>query len=73
METEDRFLQVIDRLSYNPFYPSLKTHSVDIASLGKVYSSRVTGDIRIVWAFKEDLIIVLYRVGGHSGGSNVYK
>jgi len=70
---EEKFLTVIEKLSLNPFARQLQTHVVNIQGFGKVYSSRVTGDIRIVWVFKDDTIIILHRIGGHSGGLNVYK
>lgn len=72
-KTTKRVIDCIEALKENPFNPKLDTHSVRISSLGKVYSSRVTGDIRIVWFFKSKGVIVLYRIGGHSGGSKVYK
>jgi mRNA-degrading endonuclease YafQ of YafQ-DinJ toxin-antitoxin module len=34
-------------LSLNPFSPTLKTHKVNTSTYGSVWSSRVTGDIRI--------------------------
>lgn len=64
---------VLELLEENPFNSRLDTHSVRISVLGKVYSSRVTGDIRIIWFFLNEGEIVLYRIGGHSGGSNVYR
>jgi mRNA-degrading endonuclease YafQ of YafQ-DinJ toxin-antitoxin module len=73
MGLEERFLSVIERLSRDPFMRRLKTHAVNIPDFGRVYSSRVTGDIRIIWNFKDDTIIILHRIGGHSGGLNVYK
>ena len=69
----EKILSVIDKLSVNPFHRSLGTHYVDIPSFGRVFSSRVTGDIRIIWSFKDDTIVILHRIGGHSGSSNVYK
>ena len=68
-----RILKGIEELRENPFSSGLETHSVKTSSLGKVYSSRITGDLRIIWFFKSRGTIVLYRIGGHSGGSNVYK
>jgi mRNA-degrading endonuclease YafQ of YafQ-DinJ toxin-antitoxin module len=64
---------VSEKLSVNPFSIGLRTHIVRISSLGRVYSSKVSGDIRILWTLEEEGIILLHRVGGHSGGSNVYK
>ena len=64
---------IVVRISRDPFSTSLRTHLVVIPSLGKVYSSRVTGDIRIIWILSSKKIIVLYRIGGHSGSSKVYR
>ena len=68
-----RIVDVITQLNVDPFYTGLKTHSVNISGLGKVYSSRVTGDVRIVWCFEGEYILILQRIGGHSGGSNIYR
>ena len=68
-----RIIKTIQRLSIDPFYPGLKTHMVNIPKIGKVYASRVTGDLRIVWMFKGENILLLYRIGGHSDGLNVYN
>ncbi len=57
----------------DPYYPSLKTHKVDITNFGVVYSSRVTGDIRIVWKYLNRDTIVILTTGGHDGKSSVYK
>jgi len=69
---------VSEKLSVNPFSIGLRTHIVRISSLGRVYSSKVSGDIRILWTLEdwtleEEDIILLHRIGGHSGSSNVYK
>jgi mRNA-degrading endonuclease YafQ of YafQ-DinJ toxin-antitoxin module len=68
-----KVLDVSEKLSVNPFSVDLRTHMVRISSLGRVYSSRVSGDIRILWTLEEDDIVLLHRIGGHSGGSKVYK
>jgi mRNA-degrading endonuclease YafQ of YafQ-DinJ toxin-antitoxin module len=68
-----KVLVVSERLGVNPFSIALRTHIVRISSLGRVYSSKVTGDIRILWTLEKEDIILLHRIGGHSGGSNVYK
>jgi mRNA-degrading endonuclease YafQ of YafQ-DinJ toxin-antitoxin module len=61
-------------LSSNPFYPGLKTHLVNLSKYGKVYSSWVTADIRILWNFDENdnLVLLLIDIGGHSGSKGVY-
>lgn len=69
--------QVIDTLSTiekDPFYNGLKSHKVESKVYGEVYSSRITGDIRILWDFVETKPIILaLTIGGHSGKNSVYK
>ena len=61
-------------LRANPRYKSLKTHKVFLSQYGEVYSSFVTGDIRIIWMqIKNKLIILLLDIGGHSGSKGVYR
>ncbi len=64
---------VLKKISIDPFSKSLKTHSVEISSLGRVYSSRVNSDIRILWVIDTEGAIILERIGGHSGSSKVYR
>jgi mRNA-degrading endonuclease RelE of RelBE toxin-antitoxin system len=67
--------KAFENLSVNPFFPSLNTHIVNIASYdGKVYSSFISGDIRIIWKFSNgSLHILVLNIGGHSGTNNVYR
>jgi addiction module RelE/StbE family toxin len=67
--------KVFELLSENPNYPSLKSHKVQTPNFGECWSSRVTGDIRLIWDFDEDdnVIILVLDIGGHSGSSKVYK
>ncbi len=67
--------RVLNILSDNPTYPSLKSHKVQTRLFGERWSSRVTGDIRIIWDFDEEnnLVILVLDIGGHSGGGKVYK
>lgn len=63
-----RINKTIELLRQNPFYPGLQSHIVDEDFYyGNIYSSRVTGDIRILWAFdpKQRLVLILLKVGGH--------
>ena len=61
-------------LRLNPKYKSLKTHKVFLSQYGEVYSSFVTSDIRVIWIQIENkLIVLLFDIGGHSGGKSVYK
>ncbi len=65
----------IQKLSINPAHPSLKSHKVYTSDYGSIWSSWVTGDIRVIWDYdsEERLIILLLDIGGHSGIRKVYK
>ena len=67
--------KTLDRLTEDPYQTSLKTHKVDSKVLKSVYSSRVTGDFRIIWGFSKTRIqmIELYDIGGHEGSNKVYN
>ena len=62
-------------LRENPFTPSLKTHRVNTKNYAKAWSSRIDGDLRMIWNFNSlnQIIILLLDIGGHSGSSKVYK
>ena len=71
---QDSVQKTLALLRLNPKYKSLKTHKVFLSQYGEVYSSFVTGDIRIIWMQIENkLIILLLDIGGHSGGKGVYN
>ena len=71
---QDSVKKALDLLRLNPKYKSLKTHKVFLSQYGEVYSSFVTGNIRIIWLQVENkLIILLLDIGGHSGSKSVYK
>jgi len=67
--------KVFKLLEIDPKYPSLHSHKVETPDFGERWSSRVTGDIRLIWDFDEDnnLIILVLDIGGHSGSGKVYK
>jgi mRNA-degrading endonuclease YafQ of YafQ-DinJ toxin-antitoxin module len=76
---KDRSLQKIlinclETLAESPFDASLKTHKVNSRKFGIAYSSRLTGDLRIIWDFdgSEIVFITIQDIGGHSGGQSVY-
>ena len=73
LKLEDLNLVII-KLSQDPFYKGLRTHKVNTKKLGLKYSSRVDGDLRIIWSFdsNKNLIIDLLDIGGHSGNRSVY-
>ena len=68
-----KILVVSDLLSLDPYSPKLETHIVNTSYGARTYTSRVSGDIRILWRFEDGNIILLLTVGGHSGSSKVYK
>ena len=66
--------KTLEQLKVNPRYKALKTHKVFLSQYGEVYSSFVTGDVRIIWIQIENrLIILLLDIGGHSGNKGVYR
>jgi mRNA interferase YafQ len=71
---EIRLEKVLDKLQVDPFDTSLKSHKVTTKHGETAYSSRVTGDIRIIWDFNgtDVYILDLIDIGGHSGNTGVY-
>ena len=69
-----RFERTLTLLAQNPAAPSLRTHKVDLAGV-KVYSSSVTGDLRVIWRYADGVldVIDLLDVGGHEGSRGVYR
>lgn len=61
----EKTMKVIEQLQINPFINNLRTHKVLIRNYGEAWSTRVTGDIRIGWVFKDNTIILLLKVAGH--------
>ena len=71
---QEKVQEILKILIDNPFHSKLKTHKVQITNYSIVYSSSVTKDIRIIWEFEKDkVIIVLLDIGSHSGSKGVYK
>jgi mRNA-degrading endonuclease YafQ of YafQ-DinJ toxin-antitoxin module len=65
-----RINRAIKLLSVDPFYPGLKSHKTQTKEFGVRFSSRVTGDLRLIWDYDDKLkIIDLYSIDGHG----VYK
>jgi mRNA-degrading endonuclease YafQ of YafQ-DinJ toxin-antitoxin module len=71
----DNIKEIVRQISIDPRNRVLKTHKV-VTHTGKVgWSSRVNGDLRIIWQYRKgkfDLIELLI-IGGHSGKNKVYK
>ena len=72
---QKQFIKALGQISEDPFYPSLKTHKVDTVKYNEVFSSWISGDVRIIWTFNQDrkLTILILETGTHSGSNNVYK
>lgn len=76
---KDKFLKdkvdaTVKQLMSDPFYTSLKTHKVISSQFGRCYSSRATGDLRILWDFIQGKKIILaLALGGHEGKRSVYR
>lgn len=66
---------VLEALSEDPHQPKLRTHKVNLSEVGVVYSSRITGDLRVLWEYQKnsEVLILLLKLGGHSGQRGVYK
>ena len=72
---EKRTEKALKLLKKDPFYPSLKSHKVNTRNFGEKWSSRVAGDLRIIWDFneKEKRIIILSAITKHSGSHREYR
>ncbi len=65
----------LKRLELDPLMPALRSHKVRDRNNRIVFSSRVTGDLRILWDYRdaEAHVIDLLDLGGHSGKRKVYR
>lgn len=50
---KNEVITALNLLRLSPFCPQLGSHKVDSRFHGKVYSSWVNGDLRILWDFNE--------------------
>jgi mRNA-degrading endonuclease RelE of RelBE toxin-antitoxin system len=68
-----RFYKTLKKVLNDPFYKGLRTYKVNTSKWGQIYSSRITGDIRVLWDFSENkLKILIIDIGGHEGSKAVY-
>jgi mRNA-degrading endonuclease YafQ of YafQ-DinJ toxin-antitoxin module len=67
--------KALSLLEINPFYPSLHSHKIITKDSASAFSSRVTGDIRIIWNYNKNKteVIDIVDIGGHEGKDKVYK
>lgn len=70
-----KFSKSLKLLADNPTHNSLKSHKVDTIDNQDVWSSWITGDIRVIWLYDTNrkLVIVLLETGTHSGSNKIYK
>ena len=67
---EFKIQEIVNRMRINPFQSGLYTHKANIKGYGELYSTRVTGNIRIAWDFIDGTATILaVTVGGHE----IYK
>ena len=70
---DKRLRKVFRQLEMDPFYKGLKTHKVNTPKWEMAYSSRVTGDLRLLWyLYQNNLLILIIDIGGHEGSKSVY-
>lgn len=71
---ELKITKALTMMMKDPFYKSLYTHKVESRKYGLAYSSRVTGDYRLIWDFeKKKKKIIIYSICTHEGKRKVYK
>lgn len=73
---EEKFFETwLIEFRSNPFLQKFKTHKVNLNDFGQCFSSRVDGDLRLIWDFdsQEKIRILVFDIGGHSGSKGVYK
>lgn len=65
----------LKEFAINPVLPMFRTHKVNTRGFGKKFSSRLDGDLRLIWDYdsENNLVIYIFDIGGHSGGSKVYQ
>ena len=70
-----KFSKGLKLLADNPQHNSLRSHKVDTIDNQDVWSSWITGDIRVIWLYDQNrkLVIVLLETGTHFGSNKVYK
>lgn len=72
---EQKVEKALNLLMQDPKHPSLKSHLV-ISKFGEsIWSSWVSGDVRIGWQYDSDKILTIYivTIGKHSGSTRIYS
>lgn len=62
-------------LAENPRYPSLHSHKVLTKHFGEKWSSKLTGNLRVIWDYNQDkeLTILVLTLGSHTGKHKIYQ
>ena len=61
-----KVLSAMAKISKDPKYPSLKSHQINHSEYGKVWSSWVHDDLRVLWKYEgEKIVILLLDIGDH--------
>ena len=68
-EEQRRVAAKLKVLQTDPFYPSLRTKK--IKGFEELFESSVSMDIRILWSYKYDAIIITLDIGHHSLVDNI--
>lgn len=69
---EQKFINTFEQLATDPFAHNLSTHKISSKKYGTAYSSRISGDLRVLWQIKQTRILLIVTVGSHSGKRGVY-
>ena len=62
-QEKNQLMKKLDILSNNPLHPSLRTKR--IKGTDKLYECSVNMDIRIIWYYEDDVMIILVDIGHH--------
>ena len=66
VEIKSKVGKFLHLLASNPKYPSLKSHQINHSEFGKVWSSWVHDDLRVLWKHEgEVIVILLLDIGSH--------
>ena len=66
LEIQNKIGKFFSLLAIDPKYPSLKSHQINHPDYGKVWSSWLHDDLRVIWQYDGDkIIILLLDIGSH--------
>ncbi len=61
-----RVAKTLKQLRHNPKHPGLRTHQINDSDYGKIWSSWLHDDLRVIWQYDGDkIIILLLDIGSH--------